>query len=144
MSPIAHGLLAWMLAVLFLQELNDRRLVTIIGVASDIDGIHYGTDWNLYYAVHHTFGHSYVFGSAICCLAYLLATKRIKTFFVGLGAFSLHLFADVIGSNWEIYPFFPLSNYSVELTNYLSDYMIYDVINPVSIVLIVIAVLDQQ
>ena len=39
MSPIVHGLIAWLLAVAFQKNVKDRRLAVIVGVAPDIDGI---------------------------------------------------------------------------------------------------------
>ena len=66
MSPIAHGMIAWLIAILFLKELKDRRLVVFIGVVPDIDGIFYLFNQELYYEYHHTIGHSYIFGIVLC------------------------------------------------------------------------------
>ena len=39
MSPILHGMLAWLVAVMISKNVNDRRLIVIAGVIPDIDGI---------------------------------------------------------------------------------------------------------
>ena len=39
MSPLVHGMIAWLIAILILKNVNDRRLAVIAGVVPDIDGI---------------------------------------------------------------------------------------------------------
>ena len=38
MSPLVHGMIAWLVAILILKDANDRRLAVIAGVVPDIDG----------------------------------------------------------------------------------------------------------
>ncbi|MBI5001590.1 MAG: metal-dependent hydrolase [Euryarchaeota archaeon] len=138
---MAHGLIAWLIALLLVKNINDRRLLVIVGVAADLDGIFIFFDQNSYFALHHTFGHSYVFGILIVLIAALLAKEKLM---VGLGAFlafSAHLFCDVIGSNWSITPLFPLSDMAIGSTGYLPSEVIYSLINPLALLILVLVVI---
>jgi hypothetical protein len=140
-SPIAHFLIAWLFALIFLEKASDRRLAVIAGVMADIDGVFILFDMDLYYTYHHTLGHSYLFGIPLAALMGFLVLYRLRTGLVSLGVFSLHLFADLIGSNWPVTPFYPLfQDFVLSSSSYLSDFFIYEVINPVSFVLLMIAV----
>ena len=130
MSPILHGMLAWLVAVMISKNVNDRRLIVIAGVIPDIDGIFILFDQAAYNTYHHTFGHSLVFGIMVALVASFLSSDKTKVAIAALGAFSLHLFSDIIGSNWAIQPFCPISEWAVGNPAFLTNVIIYDIINP--------------
>lgn len=136
MSPVVHGLIAWLLAAFFLKDVNDRRLVIIAGVALDIDGIFVLTGVGDFMKYHHTFGHSYIFGFPLAITAAILAKNKNLVFPVALGTFSLHLIADIIGTNWAVYPLYPFSMFGMSIEQYLSNFMIYYIINLIAFVLV--------
>jgi hypothetical protein len=138
---LVHGLLAWLLAIMLIKNVSDRRLVVIAGVVLDIDGIFILFNNDLFYQYHHTFGHSYIFGILIAITASILANDKIKVFFTALGAFTLHLIADIVGSNWVITPLYPISKYGIAGSTYFSNFTIYNVINPVVFLLSILAVI---
>ena len=120
-----HGLIAWIIAVLVLAETRDRRLAMVCGAFSDIDGIFYIWDRALYSQYHHTFGHSYVVALPLIMVATYLAVDRKRTFAASLAAFTAHLGADIIGSNWPVQLLYPLTTYQVPQEQLLSTNFIY-------------------
>ena len=131
MSPLIHGLLAWLLGYALLSDVQDRRLVVIAGVAPDLDGVFVLFNEALFQSYHHTFGHSYVFGLPVAMAAVALARERWKTGAVALGAFSLHLLGDLVGSDWAIAPLYPISGATLSPQGVLSPEVIYGIIDPV-------------
>lgn len=111
MSPIVHGMIAWLVAVLFAKDVNDRRLITIAGVVLDIDGIFILFDRSAYFELHHTFSHSFVFGILVAITAYTLSVDRVKVFAGALAAFSLHVITDLVVTNWSVALLSPFSDY---------------------------------
>lgn len=139
MSPIVHGMIAWLVAVLFAKRINDRRFITVAGVVPDIDGIFILLSNSSYSEFHHTFGHSFVFGILVAVTVYALSTDRVKAFFGALTAFSLHLAADIVGTNWSVPIFYPVSDFS--MTAGLDHFQIFTIISVVffvSLALIII------
>jgi hypothetical protein len=134
-------LIAWLLAVGFLKNVNDRRLVVIAGVALDIDGALSLVSVQSFLDYHHTFGHSFVFGLPLALIAGSLAKDKLRVIPVALGTFSLHLVADIIGTNWAVYPLYPFSEFGLTIGSLLSNYVIYFVIDPVAFIIILIAVI---
>ena len=130
MSPIVHGMIAWLIAVLFVKQVNDRRLIVIAGVVLDIDGIFILLNDSSYAEFHHTFGHSLVFGLLVAMVALTLSVDKLKVFFGALSAFSLHLVADIVGTNWPVPIFYPLSDFSLTANSFLTQNQIYSIINP--------------
>ena len=143
MSPILHGLIAWLIAIAFATKLGDRRLIVIAGVAADIDGIFILIDPSAYSVYHHTFGHSIIFGVLIAVVAFFLAKNRLVTGLAALGAFSAHLLCDLVSSPWPIYPLSPFSGFGCEISsNFLGGFPYTQITLAVSIIalLLVIAV----
>lgn len=97
----------------------------------DIDAIFILFDYDLFVAYHHTFGHSYIFGIPIAITAMVLGKEKLKVFVASIGAFSLHLIADIIGSNWGINPFYPYTDISLSISPIVPNFMIYGVINTI-------------
>jgi hypothetical protein len=135
-------MIAWIFAVLLITNVNDRRLVVIAGVAMDIDAIFILFNEELFYQYHHTFGHSYIFGILLAVAGASLATNKKRVFIVALGAFTLHLLADIIGSNWAVYPLYPIYDFNISISPYLSDGIIYGIINPIVFVISLIIIVS--
>ena len=136
MSPVVHGLIAWLVAILILKDVNDRRLTVIAGVVPDIDGIFVLFNSELFLEYHHTLGHSFVYGVLIAIVAAGLAKDKKKAGAAAFLAFSLHLFSDYIGSDWAIHPIYPVSNISFTIGSYLPNFVIYTIINPLVFIMI--------
>ncbi len=131
MSPMVHFLLAWLLAVVAIKEVRDRRLVVLAGILADIDGVFILFDMELYIKYHHVLGHTIFFGILLSVIFFTIAKNRTKTALVALGAFLLHALADMVGSNWDVYIFYPVSDFGISMAGTLSDTVIYGIINPV-------------
>ncbi len=137
MSPLIHALIAWIVAVLFLKDLNERRLVVFAGFIPDLDGVFILWNMELFAKYHHTIGHSLLFGLPMVLLFTMFSKEKLKIFIAGTLAFSLHLVADIVGSNWPIYPLFPFSDMGVSAWPWMSYEMIYGVLNPVVFFLVI-------
>ena len=118
MSPVTHFFASWVLASFPRLERRDVALVTLAGVAPDIDGIGivpelltrnstHPLDWFSRY--HHVLAHNLLF-----------ARRRWTTAPLALIAVHLHFFMDVLGSrgpdgyNWPI-PYFELFSSRVQM-----------------------------
>ncbi len=138
MSPILHGLLAWLLAAALLKDVRDRRLAVIAGGISDIDGFHVLYDQALYNDYHHTFGHTLLFGIPVALCLALAARDRKQAFLVSLGTFSLHLLADIAGTSWPVFPFYPLFELNFSMGHYLSEATLDNVVVPATWILVLL------
>jgi len=125
-------MIAWIVAVLLIKDVKDRRLVVIAGVIPDIDAILLLVNEELFYEYHHTIGHSFLFGIPLALLFSAKAKQRFPVFFGCMAAFSLHILADYFGSNWPIPLLYPLSSIEVSSAGYLSYYTMYSIINPLT------------
>lgn len=135
-SPLVHGLLAWLLACLLSDRPLDRRLIVIAGLAADVDGVFALFNADLFLSYHHTFGHSFVFGLPIAVVAASLV-RRWRIGAGALAAFALHLLADVVGSSWAVQPFYPLSSWGISADPTISSTTIYLVLNPIVAALVI-------
>jgi hypothetical protein len=140
LSPIVHGMIAWLVAVAFVKEVQDRRLIVIAGVVLDIDGIFILINNTSYLEFHHTFGHSFLFGLLVAMVAMALSADKLKVFFGALAAFSLHLFADIVGTNWPVPIFYPLSDFSLTANLFLTQTQIYNIVNPAVFIICLILI----
>lgn len=128
MSPITHLLASWIVAAKTTDNLRDRRLVTLAGVAPDLDGLGIILDiangsfarGHLYYypQYHHWLMHG--LPAALVCSAVLAAfgRRRWHVFALAFVVFHLHLLCDLVGSRgpeatdlWPIFYFAPLSQH---------------------------------
>ena len=126
MSPIAHFVFSWIVAAKTTDNLRDRRLVTLAGVAPDLDGLGLVVDYahgaytsgKFYYypAYHHLLTHG--LPAAVICAGLMaaLGKHRWRVFWLALLTFHLHLLCDLVGSRgpdkadiWPIFYFAPLS-----------------------------------
>jgi len=126
--------------MLLLDNVRDRRFVVLLGVIPDIDGVFILFDMDLFREYHHTFGHSLLFGLPLLLGMLVFAKKKMKFAIAGALGFIMHLAADVVGSNWAITPLYPLSERGVDLNSYLSNAVIYGVINPAAFLVVMLAV----
>lgn len=88
-------------------ERRDRMIVTLAGVAPDLDGLGaipelltrnsaHPLDWFSRY--HHVLGHNAGFALVLAGASLLLATRRWKTAALACVTFHLHLLCDVLGA----------------------------------------------
>ena len=125
LNPITHFLVSWTVANAAPLEKRDRAIVSLAGVAPDVDGLGIvpelltrGTSHPLpwFSEYHHVIAHN-VAGAAVATgLAFALARKRPLTAALACVTFHLHLFCDVLGakgpdgSQWPIPYLLPFSN----------------------------------
>lgn len=115
MNPIAHAELAWLACAQPLSVRRDRAIVTLCGVAPDLDGLAlvlYPFDGGDAYARwHHLLTHSALAGALAGGAAFALATRgrRGRTALLAVAAFHLHLVCDLLGSGagWPIFYWYP-------------------------------------
>jgi hypothetical protein len=125
MNPASHFLIGWTLANTVDIPRRDRIMVTLSGVAADIDGIgiiaevltENTTAPLLWYSrYHHVLGHNLLVGLILTAAVFLFGLKRWSAAFLAFLAFHLHLLGDLIGSRgpdgyqWPIPYLFPFSN----------------------------------
>ena len=122
MHPVTHLLAGWTVASIPRLESRDRAIITLAGIAPDIDGLGIAVElatrntdkpllwWTQY---HHVIGHNLTFGLLVFLIAATIAKRRLLTASLAVFAFHLHLFCDLIGSRgpegyqWPIPYFYP-------------------------------------
>src|ERR1051325_6405018 len=126
MSPITHLLIGWLTANVSTSiSKRERAIITIAGVAPDIDGMGIVADlmtqnsqhplnwWSQY---HHVLAHNLGFAMLITVVATIFAQHRNTTFLLVLMSFHLHLLADLVGARgpdgfqWPIPYLLPFSS----------------------------------
>lgn len=122
MSPGSHLLFSWLSTAEVLKARRERVLVSISGVAPDIDGLGLIIDkltgsTNFYFQYHHYLGHSIFSAIVISTLVTLLAqSQKVVVFLLSFLLVHIHILFDVIGSKspdgyqWPIYYFYPLNS----------------------------------
>jgi hypothetical protein len=128
MPPQTHLLASWIIAAKTTDNLRDRRLVTLAGVAPDFDGLGIiidiakgsfstGNAW-YYPTYHHWLAHGLPGGLVISVLLALIARRHWRVFWLAMLTFHLHLLFDLAGSRgpdagdlWPIYYFGPISQH---------------------------------
>jgi membrane-bound metal-dependent hydrolase YbcI (DUF457 family) len=109
-NPIVHGEIAWLCGQ-GLANRRDRLLVTLAGLAPDLDGISLvgGHDSFGYY--HHRLGHGILAAVVVGRILWRQGTDRKGTLLAGLLAFHLHVLCDLAGdgAHWGIVYWWPLS-----------------------------------
>ncbi len=106
MNPLTHLLIGWTIAESTPLSRRDRALVTIAGIAPDLDGAGILVDFAMgrhpalgaYAAYHHILGHNLLAGIAVAGLAFGLARRRAACAALALLSFHLHLLGDLLGS----------------------------------------------
>ena len=110
MNPLVHAELSW-LAAQGLPERRDRALVTLAGLAPDVDGLTLLAGEDLYGKYHHVLTHGYVAALVTVAICTAFARQRGWVALLSLAAFHLHLLCDLAGSGpgWPIHYFWPHS-----------------------------------
>lgn len=125
MSPVTHFLASWTLASFPRLERRDVVLVTLAGVAPDVDGLgaipelltrhsSHPLDWFTRY--HHLLAHNLLFAIVIAIVVFTFSKRRWLTAMLALVAVHLHFLMDVLGSrgpdgyNWPIPYLAPFSS----------------------------------
>lgn len=138
MSPITHLLIAWIVANIFSLNIKERRFCLVMGVIADFDGVFILFSQEFFIEYHHTLGHWLIFGIPLALIFTHFSGDKIKSFGAYSLAFSFHLIADIVGSDWSIHPFAPIWNAGFSAYPTLSVDMIYFVINPTVFVVAVL------
>lgn len=116
MNPIVHAELSW-LTTAKLVDRRDRILVTLAGVAPDLDGLSLLAGQEAYADWHHVVFHGWL-GALVTTAACVAAAKeRAKVAVLALVAFHLHLLCDLAGSGdrglggsgWPLYYWWPVN-----------------------------------
>jgi len=125
MSPVTHFLVGWMVANSANLERRDRVLVTVAGVAPDLDGLGVvvdfiaprpGEQYFWFHQLHHLLGHNLTFALLCMVIAGTLAKRRLLAALLAGVSFHLHLFCDLIGARgpdgnqWPMPYFWPISD----------------------------------
>ena len=125
MNPISHLLTGWVVANTADLTTRDRVVITLAGVAPDIDGLgivaeiltEHTTSPLLWYSkYHHVWCHNIGFGLLLSVTAFVFGVRRWKTAFLALVVFHLHLLGDLVGSRgpdgyqWPIPYLYPFSD----------------------------------
>jgi len=126
-SPLTHLLASWIVAAKTTDNLRDRRLVTLAGVAPDLDGLGIFVDAakgrlrpESFFTIPNT-----TIGWRTDCLARCLLDfagrvwpARWRVLLLSLLTFHLHLMCDLIGSRgpdktdfWPIFYFGPITQH---------------------------------
>src|SRR5262249_9676860 len=120
MAPLTHLLASWVVAVHTTDNPRDTRLVSLAGLAPDLDGLGIFVDWtnellhrpetSYYHLYHHWYGHGLAAALLISAILALFAKQRWRVFAMCMVVFHLHLLCDLAGSrgpsiadNWPIY-----------------------------------------
>jgi membrane-bound metal-dependent hydrolase YbcI (DUF457 family) len=124
MSPVTHFLAGWMVAN-FADRRRYRVLITLAGVAPDLDGLgilpelitarsSHPLTWFSDY--HHLLGHNIGFALLTTLAAYIISGRKWKTAVLAFLSFHLHLLCDLVGARgpdgyqWPIPYLLPFSN----------------------------------
>lgn len=125
MAPGAHLLISWLATVEVFKERRERALVTLSGVAPDLDGIGLVVDLitgttSYYVKYHHYLGHSIISAFLLATLVTCLAkSQKALVWLACLFVVHLHMLCDLVGSRgadgyqWPIYYFYPLNSNGV-------------------------------
>ena len=110
MSPLTHFVGSWLITSATTKNSRDRKLITLAGVAPDLDGLGIAGDFarsivtgepnnfHLYQHYHHLLCHGWPGALVICGLLAVFARRRPRTFALCLLTFHLHLLCDLLGS----------------------------------------------
>jgi hypothetical protein len=123
MSPVTHLLASWIAAAKTVKDPRDVRLVTLAGIAPDLDGAGLlvdlirngftgGESFPVYQHYHHYLLHGLAGGTVLAVLLVLFARQRGRVLLLALAVFHLHLLCDFAGSRGpspdDLWPIFCL------------------------------------
>jgi inner membrane protein len=120
-----HLLTGWALANAMPLERRDRAIVTLAGIAPDIDGLGFVVEYtplnqliplHWFSDYHHVLAHNLGFGLLITVIALMICRRRFFAPVMVFVSFHLHLLADIVGSRgpdgyqWPIPYLLPFSD----------------------------------
>jgi inner membrane protein len=121
MAPGAHFMMSWLSAVPFFNNRRERCLITLAGIAPDIDGLGIVADiinhgkTHFYFDYHHYIGHNIFFALFFSLLCAALArTQRFSVWLFSFLILHLHFLCDIAGSRgpdgyqWPVYYLYPV------------------------------------
>jgi len=127
MSPVTHLFASWLIAAKTTDNLRDRRLVALSGLAPDLDGlgivadfvrhaVRGGEDYFYYQKFHHTLLHG-IFGAFVIAMVFCcFAERRWRVLALCFVVAHLHFLCDLVGSrgpgvedNWPIHYLMPFN-----------------------------------
>lgn len=108
MNPIVHAELSWLLAQ-GLPDRRDRVLVTVAGLAPDLDGLSLLGGVDAYGRYHHLLFHGALGAAVTAAACAAFARKRGAVAALAVVAFHLHLLCDLAGSGpgWPLWYYWP-------------------------------------
>jgi inner membrane protein len=124
MSPVTHFLFGWLVANAA-DHRKERLIITLAGVAPDVDGLGVIADvltkdsahpLNWFSEYHHLLGHNLVFCLLLVALTLLVAKRKLQTAALVFFSFHLHILCDLAGSRspdgyqWPIAYLWPFSD----------------------------------
>lgn len=126
MSPITHFLVGWAALERALPARRDKALVTLAGLAPDLDGIGIVVDFatrspglsatNYYQDYHRLLGHGLPAVLVIALFVFACARQRGRAALLAIVAVHLHFLCDLLGSRgngpddiWGIWYFAPIT-----------------------------------
>lgn len=126
MSPLTHLLASWTLAAGTTRNARDCRLVTLAGIAPDLDGLGLVVDLVnglldrpvtfLYAEGHHWWLHGFAGALAVAGLLTCFGRDKGRVLGLCLLSFHLHLLGDLVGARgpdptdiWPLHYFGPFS-----------------------------------
>ncbi len=127
MSPVTHLFASWLVAARTTDNVRDRRLVALSGLAPDLDGagilvdfarhaLGQGDNYFYYQKFHHSLLHG-IFGAVLLGLFLgMFAQRRGRVILLCVLVAHLHFLCDLVGSrgpgvedNWPIHYLAPFS-----------------------------------
>jgi hypothetical protein len=108
-----HILSGWCAADCFQLTPRERFFAMIAASAADLDGLGIIVSLECYVEYHHVLAHNALFGVLLATVLALFSRHRIKTFWLYLALFHLHLILDYYGSGlgWGIHYLWPFSDH---------------------------------
>lgn len=121
MAPGAHLLLSWVSTVELIENRRERTLITVSGIAPDLDGAGVILDkitgtTNYYFEYHHVLGHNIFVALLLSVVVFVFSVQqRLLAGICTFGVVHLHILCDLVGSkgpdgfDWPIYYLYPVS-----------------------------------
>jgi len=118
-----HLMTGWILSHAGSSNVSERRAVTILAIAPDVDGIFIlgPTHWREW---HRTFGHNVFFAAAILFITLLFLKKGRRLWLLPLLSAALlsHFILDIFVTGWwSLMPLWPLSDWSILMSQVIPE-----------------------
>ena len=108
----AHATLGWLIANVGNSDQRLANYCVLAAVSPDIDAVSYLFGIETYSKYHHTFGHNIFFG--LLLVAFISwRCRSAKATLLSTLCFASHLLSDAYFTRWELYLFWPLSDWAL-------------------------------